>query len=225
MTESGGGILQIGRAVAVVLGGFLLSALRVPSSLPFILASASPRRTELLRDAGLPHRVVVAAVTEHEDPSTDPAKMVLHNARLKAAAVSRLHPDALVLGSDTTVALGDQALNKPADLAESRAMLRSLSGREHTVHTGVCLLCPSLGIDESHDVTAWVRFNVLSEDDITRYQSLVNTLDKAGAYGIQEGREIIIDDYQRPISTIMGLPVEFVKARLASLGVLERITA
>lgn len=225
MTESGGGILQIGRAVAVVLGGFLLSALRVPSSLPFILASASPRRTELLRDAGLPHRVVVAAVTEHEDPSTDPAKMVLHNARLKAAAVSRLHPDALVLGSDTTVALGDQALNKPADLAESRAMLRRLSGREHTVHTGVCLLCPSLGIDESHDVTAWVRFNVLSEDDITRYQSLVNTLDKAGAYGIQEGREIIIDDYQRPISTIMGLPVEFVKARLASLGVLERITA
>ena len=225
MTESGGGILQIGMAVAVVLARFFLFAQRVPSSLPFILASASPRRTELLRDAGLPHRVVVAAVTEHEDPSTDPAKMVLHNARLKAAAVSRLHPDALVLGSDTTVALGDRALNKPADLAESRAMLRSLSGREHTVHTGVCLLCPSLGIDESHDVTAWVRFNVLSEDDITRYQSLVNTLDKAGAYGIQEGREIIIDDYQRPISTIMGLPVEFVKARLASLGVLERITA
>jgi septum formation protein len=167
----------------------------------------------------------VAAVTEHEDPSTDPAEMVLHNARLKAAAVSRLHPDVLVLGSDTTVALGEHALNKPADLAESRAMLRRLSGREHTVHTGVCLLCPALGIDESHDVTAWVRFRELSEEDITRYQSLVNTLDKAGAYGIQQGREIIIDDYQRPISTIMGLPVEFVKARLASLGVLERITA
>jgi septum formation protein len=198
---------------------------RVPSPLPFILASASPRRTELLREVGLPHRVVVAAVTEHEDPSTDPAKMVLHNARLKAAAVSRLHPDALVLGSDTTVALGDQALNKPADLAESRAMLRRLSGREHVVHTGVCLICPASGIDESHDVTAWVRFRALSDEDITRYQSLVNTLDKAGAYGIQEGREIIIDDYQRPISTIMGLPVEFVKARLASLGVLERITA
>ncbi len=207
------------------MAGILPSPLNVPSPLPFILASASPRRTELLREAGLPHRVVVAAVTEHEDPSTDPAMMVLHNARLKAAAVSRLHPGALVLGSDTTVALGDQALNKPADLTESRAMLRSLSGREHTVHTGVCLLCPALGIDESHDVTAWVRFRVLSEDDITRYQSLVNTLDKAGAYGIQEGREIIIDDYQRPISTIMGLPVEFVKARLASLGVLERIIA
>ena len=212
-------------AVAVVLGRLIRFVLRVSSPLLFILASASPRRTELLREAGLPHRVVVAAVTEHEDPSTDPARMVLHNARLKAAAVSRLHPEALVLGSDTTVALGDRALNKPADLAESRAMLRSLAGREHTVHTGVCLLCPALGIDEAHDVTAWVRFRPLTEDDITRYQGLVDTLDKAGAYGIQEGREIIIDDYQRPISTIMGLPVEFVKERLGALGVLERLKA
>ena len=216
---------ESGKALAVVIRGLVRSDEGVPSPLSLILASASPRRTELLRDAGVPHRVVVAAVTEHEDPSTDPAKMVLHNARLKAAAVSRLHPDALVLGSDTTVALGDQALNKPADLAESRSMLRRLSGREHTVHTGVCLLCPALGIDEAHDVTAWVRFRDLSDDDITRYQALVNTLDKAGAYGIQQGKEIIIADFQQPISTIMGLPVEFVKARLAALGVLERLTA
>jgi septum formation protein len=216
---------ESGKALAVVIRGVVRSDEGVPSPLSLILASASPRRTELLRDAGIPHRVVVAAVTEHEDPSTDPAKMVLHNARLKAAAVSRLHPDALVLGSDTTVALGDQALNKPADLAESRAMLRRLSGREHTVHTGVCLLCPALGIDEAHDVTAWVRFRELSDDDVIRYQALVNTLDKAGAYGIQQGKEIIIADFQQPISTIMGLPVEFVKARLAALGVLERITA
>jgi len=216
---------ESGKALAVVIRGLVRSDEGVPSPLSLILASASPRRTELLRDAGLPHRVVVAAVTEHEDPSTDPAKMVLHNARLKAAAVSRLHPDALVLGSDTTVALGDQALNKPADLAESRGMLRRLSGREHTVHTGVCLLCPALGIDEAHDITAWVRFRDLSDDDITRYQALVNTLDKAGAYGIQQGKEIIIADFQQPISTIMGLPVEFVKARLAALGVLERLTA
>ncbi|MEY4272580.1 MAG: septum formation protein Maf, partial [Verrucomicrobiota bacterium] len=152
-------------------------------------------------------------------------EMVLHNARIKAAAVSRLHPDALVLGADTTVALGDRALNKPADLAESRAMLRSLSGREHTVHTGVCLLCPAMGVDEAYDITAWVRFRSLSEDDITRYQALVNTLDKAGAYGIQQGKEIIIDDYQRPISTIMGLPVEFVRERLLALGLLERLVA
>jgi len=197
----------------------------VPAPLRFLLASASPRRTELLRAAGIPHTVEVAAVTEHEDPRTDPREMVLHNARLKAAAVARLHPDALVLGADTTVALGDRALNKPADLAESRAMLRSLSGREHVVHTGVCLLCPALGLEEAHDVTAWVRFRPLSEEDITRYQALVNTLDKAGAYGIQEGREIIIDAFQAPISTIMGLPVEFVATRLSALGVRERLVA
>ncbi len=166
---------------------------------------------------------MVAAVTEHEDPTTDPAQMVLHNARLKAAAVSRLHPAAVVLGADTTVALGERALNKPADLAESRAMLRSLSGREHTVHTGVCLLCPTLGLDEVHDVTAWVKFKTLTEGDITLYQALVNTLDKAGAYGIQEGKEIIIESFQAPISTIMGLPVEFLKARLVALGLLERL--
>lgn len=195
----------------------------MPSPLSLILASASPRRTELLREADIPHRVVVAAVTEHEDPTTDPAQMVLHNARLKAAAVSRLHPAAVVLGADTTVALGERALNKPADLAESRAMLRSLSGREHTVHTGVCLLCPTLGLDEVHDVTAWVKFKTLTEDDITLYQALVNTLDKAGAYGIQEGKEIIIESFQAPISTIMGLPVEFLKARLVALGLLERL--
>ncbi|MEY3492252.1 MAG: hypothetical protein RL309_1380 [Verrucomicrobiota bacterium] len=97
-------------------------------------------------------------------------------------------------------------------------MLRRLSGREHTVHTGVCLVCLDRGLQEEADITAWVRFKALSEDDISRYQSLVNTLDKAGAYGIQEGREIIIDDYQRPISTIMGLPVEYVAERLEALG-------
>jgi septum formation protein len=82
-----------------------------------------------------------------------------------------------------------------------------------------------LGVDETYDITAWVRFRSLSEDDITRYQALVNTLDKAGAYGIQQGKEIIIDDYQRPISTIMGLPVEFVRERLLALGLLERLVA
>ncbi|GDY18239.1 septum formation protein Maf [Verrucomicrobiota bacterium] len=213
------------RPLAVVFRRIFRLLVGVPSPLFLILASASPRRTELLREAGIPHSIQVAPVTEHEDPRTDPREMVLHNARIKAAAVARLHPDALVLGADTTVALGDRALNKPADLAESRAMLRRLSGREHTVHTGICLLAPALGIDEVHDVTAWVRFRSLSDEDITRYQSLVDTLDKAGAYGIQQGKEIIIDDFQRPISTIMGLPVEFVHSRLLALGVLGRLVA
>ena len=192
--------------------------------LELILASASPRRTELLAAAGIPHRVVVAAVTEHEDPSTDPREMVLHNARLKAEAVARLHPEALVLGADTTVALGDQALNKPADLAEARAMLRRLSGREHTVHTGVSLILRSEGLDETHCVTAKVRFRTLTEAAIDEYVKTVNTLDKAGAYGIQQGRELIIESFDPPISTIMGLPVEFVETRLRELGLSGRLS-
>lgn len=183
-----------------------------------VLASASPRRTELLREAGLPHRVVVAAVTEHEDPASDPREMVLHNARLKARAVAALEPAAVVLGADTTVALADRVLNKPADLAEARAMLRSLSGREHTVHTGFCLVHRPSGLDEAVCVTARVRFRELTEEAISRYLALVNPLDKAGAYGIQQGREIIIERHDEPVSVIMGLPVEQVAARLAELG-------
>ncbi len=191
--------------------------------LELILASASPRRTELLAAAGIPHRVVVAAVTEHEDPLTNPREMVLHNAQLKAAAVAKLHPAALVLGADTTVALDQRALNKPANLEEARAMLKLLSGREHTVHTGICLLLKNEHLLESHCITAKVRFRNLSDEAINRYMGLVNTLDKAGAYGIQEGREIIIESFESPISTIMGLPVEFLKERLSQLGLLQRL--
>ena len=193
--------------------------------LKLILASASPRRTELLSAAGIPHEVVVAEVIEHEDAATDPREMVLHNAQLKARAVAKQFPSAVILGADTTVALGEYALNKPANLEESRAMLRRLSGKTHTVHTGICLICQELGIEELHDITAWVKFRVLTEDAITQYQASVNTLDKAGAYGIQEGSEIIINNYQRPISTIMGLPVEFVVERLNALGLRARISA
>jgi septum formation protein len=183
-----------------------------------VLASASPRRTQLLREAGLPHRVVVAQVTEHEDPASDPREMVLYNARLKARAVAQLEPSAVVLGADTTVALGDRVLNKPTDLAEARAMLRSLSGREHTVHTGICLIHRPSGLEEAQCVTARVRFRELTDNDIARYFALVNPLDKAGAYGIQQGREIIIERHDEPVSIIMGLPVELVAERLAELG-------
>jgi septum formation protein len=191
--------------------------------LELILASASPRRTELLAGVGIPHRVVVAVVTEHEDPLTNPREMVLHNAQLKAAAVANLHPEALVLGADTTVAIDQRALNKPANLQEAREMLKLLSGREHTVHTGICLIHKNAQFQESHCITAKVRFRNLSDEAIERYMGLVNTLDKAGAYGIQEGREIIIESFEPPISTIMGLPVEFLKGRLSQLGLLSRL--
>ena len=100
---------------------------------PLVLASASPRRRELLASLGLAFEVVTAQVVEHEDPSTDPRVMVAHNAALKADWVADRHPEAVVLGADTTVFLEGAALNKPADGSEARAMLRRLSGRTHTV--------------------------------------------------------------------------------------------
>src|SRR5471030_858921 len=115
-----------------------------------ILASASPRRRELLAQLGLPFDVIPADVVEHEDPTSDPRVMVAHNAALKAGWVAERHPDALVLGADTTVFLDGKAINKPRDLEESRSMLRGLSGREHTVFTGVAVrrVSKGLAIDE-----------------------------------------------------------------------------
>ena len=99
-----------------------------------ILASASPRRRELLSQLGVPFEVIVADVTEHENPATDARVMVAHNAALKADWVAARHPEAFVLGADTTVFLDGAALNKPRDLAEARAMLRRLSGQIGRAH-------------------------------------------------------------------------------------------
>jgi septum formation protein len=176
-----------------------------------ILASASPRRRELLGRTGVPFDVVVADVSEHEDPATDPRVMVAHNAALKADWVASRHPDAYVLGADTTVFLDGTAINKPADLAESRAILRRLSGREHTVFTGVALRRASEGLKVDEGVSSTVSFKPLGDDLIEQYLRLVNTLDKAGAYSIQDQTDMIIAGYRGSFTNIMGLPMEATK--------------
>src|ERR1700690_1667267 len=156
-----------------------------------ILASASPRRRELLARLGVPFDVVVAQVTEHEDPSTDPRIMVAHNAALKADWVAVRHPDAVVLGADTTVFLDGLAINKPRDLQESRSMLRRLSGREHTVYTGGAVRRKSAGVRIDEGVSSQVVFKPFGDAVIEAYIRLVDTLDKAGAYSIQEQTDMI----------------------------------
>jgi septum formation protein len=185
-----------------------------------ILASASPRRKQLLAELGLTFDVVVAAVTEHEDPTTDPRTMVAHNAALKADWVAQGHPEALVLGADTTVFIDDRVLNKPADLIEARAMLRQLSGRTHTVFTGVSLRRTSdqLKIDEG--VSSEVTFKPFDDAVIDAYFKVVNPLDKAGSYGIQEGRDLIIAGWRGSFTNIMGLPIETTKQILQRCGLL-----
>jgi septum formation protein len=186
-----------------------------------ILASASPRRKQLLAEFGLTFDVVVAGVTEREDPDSEPRAMVSYNAALKADWVAERHPDAYVLGADTTVFLDKTVLNKPADHMEARAMLKRLSGRTHTVFTGVAVRClaENLRIDEG--VTSEVTFKSIDDTVIDAYFQLVNPLDKAGAYGIQAGRELIVAGWRGSFSNIMGLPMEATKQILTRCGLLS----
>lgn len=167
--------------------------------------------------------IIPAGVTEFEDPEADPCAMVLHNAALKARHLAALHPDALVLGADTTVAIDGRVLNKPAGMEEARAMLHRLSGRVHTVFTGVAIVWNARAIDKTFHIQNRVRFKPLTDAIITGYFKIVNPLDRAGAYGIQDGRELIIASHDPPISNIMGLPVERVVPLLEELGLRPRL--
>jgi septum formation protein len=185
---------------------------------PLILASASPRRREILGQLGLPFQVVVAQVTEHEDPDSEPRAMVAHNAALKADWVAERHPNALVLGADTTVFLDAKVINKPVDLADARSMLRRLAGRTHTVFTGLAVRRHSTGVCDQAGVASEVRFRPMSDADIEAYVRKVNTLDKAGAYSIQEHRELIVAGYVGSFTNIMGLPIDETKQILTRCG-------
>lgn len=185
-----------------------------------ILASASPRRRQLLAELGVKFEVIVAQVVEHEEPSTPPKVMVTHNAALKADWVARRHPDAWVLGADTTVFLDDRVLNKPANLDEARGMLRTLSGRTHIVFTGLALRHQATGVSWDDGETAEVTFKPFGPEVIDDYLLRVNTLDKAGAYSIQEHSDMIIERTRGSLSNIAGLPLETTKLLLSRCGLL-----
>ena len=183
-----------------------------------ILASASPRRSELLDRIGLSFRVSPADVEEHNSPDDGPAQMVISNAGLKADALVGQYPDSLVLGSDTTVALDGIVLNKPVDLDEARSMLKQLSGREHTVYTAIALRWQAGAFSDDFVEASQVRFKTLDDATVTEYFKCVNPLDKAGAYGIQSGREMIIEAVDGSVENVMGLPIQALQARLLQLG-------
>lgn len=183
-----------------------------------VLASASPRRSELLRRLGLKFEVRPADVDEVEVHTEGPAQMVLHNAVLKAETLAVIEGDALVLGSDTTVALGNETLGKPVNLDAAKETLFRLSGRAHTVYTAVALRWHAG--DWGHDFveTSHVRFKDLNDELIDTYFELVNPLDKAGAYGIQAGRELIIEAVEGSVENVMGLPIQVLDTCLKEHG-------
>lgn len=183
-----------------------------------ILASASPRRRELLERMGLRFEVIPADVEEDKNPQNGPAEMVAANAVLKSAALSSVYPDSLVLGSDTTVSLDGEVLNKPEGLDEAFAMLRCLSGRSHTVYTAVALQWPVGELREVFVESSEVRFRNFGDDIAEQYFRMVNPLDKAGAYGIQQGRDLIIESVDGSVENVMGLPLQALERWLAEHG-------
>ena len=178
-----------------------------------VLASASPRRSDLLREAGVAFRVEPARVDEKDDPLGNPVEIVRHNAELKAEEVSGRFSGEIVLGADTVVALGERVLGKPKDRDEAFSMLRSLAGKTHEVHTGVCLILEN-GAKDIFSVATRVTFRELADEDIISYIRDVPVMDKAGSYALQEQGARIVESVEGSRSNVIGLPVEEVLKRL-----------
>jgi septum formation protein len=183
----------------------------------WILASASPRRHELLKRMGLSFRIVQPVVEEWEPEEADPIAQVRHNAQAKAAAVARDFPDAGIIAADTTVALGKRLFAKPANARHAREMLRTLAGRTHKVVTGVSVILH--GKRRTFHDGSDVRFRALTEAEIEHYLATVHVFDKAGAYAIQDEGGWIVEHFSGSFENIMGLPLQRLRAELVELGV------
>jgi septum formation protein len=182
---------------------------------PLILASASPRRAELLRGLGLDFAVITSAAVEAHQEDFTARELCLLNAYRKARAVAKLHPQALVLGADTLVYLGTTLYGKPADMAEAHRMLRELAGHTHQVVTGVCLLHLGKHRCRLFAEATQVTFKALLAAQIEAYLAAIEPLDKAGAYAIQNRGTEIVEHVNGSFSNVVGLPVERVKHELA----------
>lgn len=179
-----------------------------------ILASASPRRAELLGKLVRKFDVIPGRTDEHQPEHLSPTEACMLNAYHKARAVAKKHPDELVIAADTEVVLGRRVFGKPRDLKEAVEMLSDLSAREHLVVTGVCLLHLRRHQQRLFSETTRVKFKNLRPDDIAEYLDQINPLDKAGAYAIQEHGELIVDKTEGSFSNVVGLPMERLRAEL-----------
>ncbi len=190
------------------------------SNLNVILASASPRREQLLREMGLRFAVIRPDNVEEILTGLAPEVLAMQNAQRKARAVTGRHPDALVIGADTIVVLDGEVFGKPRDRVEAESMLVRLVGRRHTVYTGVCVILPQKEMTFCDASQVWMR--ALTREEIRSYLAKIDPLDKAGAYAAQEHGETIIDRIEGSFSNVMGLPVERLRETLNQLDVSAR---
>jgi len=179
-----------------------------------ILASQSPRRAEILRQAGIPFVVRVAAIDETPLPGEPAEAYVRRLAEAKASAVTAA-PDEIVLAADTTVVVDDEILAKPTDAADARRMLALLSGRRHEVMTGVCLRRGKEHIVD-HAVTA-VWFAPMSAQEIADYVATGEPMDKAGAYAVQGLASKVIPRIEGDYCNVVGLPIALVYRHYVNL--------
>jgi septum formation protein len=187
------------------------------SANPLILASSSPRRVELMREADFYFEVVVPGVEEVHDESLTCEELTVENARRKARAIAQQRPGALVIGADTLVYLDEVPITKPNDMEEAAAMLRRLSGRTHQVCTGVALVWNGGADERLFHVISDVTFKPLTEAVIRDYHSRIQPLDKAGGYAVQDESAMIIDHVEGSWSNVKGLPMERLTAELKKL--------
>jgi septum formation protein len=170
-----------------------------------ILASASPRRRELLAQAGFTFEVIAADIDESRREREAPAEYVQRLALEKAQAIASRHTDAIVLGADTTVVLDGEVMNKPVDPADATRMLRALSGKTHQVHTGIAVV--SAHGSKSHIETTNVVFRAIEDDELRTYVASGDPMDKAGAYGIQGYAARWIPCIEGDYFNVVGLPL------------------
>lgn len=184
------------------------------SKQPVVLASVSPRRAQLLQQLDIAFTVVPSNATEILHEELTAREVAQLNAYRKARYVAKHLPDALVIGADTVVALETRLFGKPDNTEHSCRMLEELQGQRHIVVTGVCLICLRQHRQLAFSETTLVTFLPLDGDKIRKYVTHVHTLDKAGAYAIQEHGDWIIDKVEGSYSNVVGLPLERLKLEL-----------
>jgi septum formation protein len=185
----------------------------------FILASASPRRQSLLRDAGYEFDVEAPQIDESSHPpGLLPSQVAVYLAEAKARVVSAQNPDAVVLAADTVVTFGDQMLGKPADAAHAKKMLQLLSGTTHLVITGVCVAHAAAKLFKSTRVISAVKMRVMTLPEIDRYVESNEWQGKAGGYGIQDPDPFVTRQAGSK-TNIIGLPMSVAKQFLTEAGV------